>query len=284
MQRERKDGGNSQGGGRSDLVAMRVGSFGGVQGVRILIRLRAWCQRPILAEMRLRELHRWDVTPKEAMEIQRRLAGQVACEGHPGDVRLVGATDVSYVRSPAGYNAQAAVALLSWPEARLTEHLVEQGMATFPYVPGLLSFREIPLLAGVLERATVVPDLLLVDGQGRAHPRRFGIACHVGLLTDLPTIGCAKSRLCGEHQEPGVNKGSWVPLTDRGEVIGAAVRTRDGVKPVYVSIGHRIGLEVAIEWVLRLSPRWRVPEPIRWADRLSRQDQAAIGDESWEPG
>jgi deoxyribonuclease V len=145
-----------------------------------------------------------------------------------------------------------------------------EGDVSFPYVPGLLSFREIPLLTQALGRLETTPDLLLVDGQGYAHPRRIGIASHVGLLAGLPTIGCAKSRLCGEHAEPGRERGSQAPLLDGGEVIGTVLRTRDGIKPLYVSVGHLISLESAAAWVLRLATRVRLPEPVRVADALSK--------------
>ncbi len=142
--------------------------------------------------------------------------------------------------------------------------------ARFPYVPGYLSFREIPAVLAVLERLTVRPDVILCDGQGIAHPRRCGLASHLGVVSGLPTIGVAKSRLVGDHDEPGLNRGDWVPLMDKGEIIGAVLRTRTGVKPIYVSIGHRVGLETAIRLVLACTPRFRLPETTRAADRLSK--------------
>ena len=135
----------------------------------------------------------------------------------------------------------------------------------FPYVPGLLSFRELPLLSAVLEKLSVTPDLILVDGQGTCHPRRMGLACHLGLFTDRPTIGCAKSRLCGHHQPPGEKPGSSAEIVESGEIIGAALRTKAGVKSVYVSVGHRIDLKSAIEWVLKCCRGYRLPEPLRLA-------------------
>ncbi|MEX0682949.1 MAG: deoxyribonuclease V [Dehalococcoidia bacterium] len=223
--------------------------------------------------MRLARLHDWELTPSEAIALQKELAPRVSRVGDPGEVRLVAAGDVAFVdrqwpRQPT--RGRAAVVLMSWPEREIVEKHVVEADVRFPYVPGLLSFREIPLLAQAFESMRGRPDLLLVDGQGCAHPRRLGIAAHLGLLAGLPTIGCAKSRLCGEHAEPGLARGSTTELRDGGEVIGRVVRTRDGVKPLYVSVGHMISLECAVEWVLRLATRVRLPEPIRVADALSK--------------
>ena len=215
--------------------------------------------------MRLERLHEWDVTPVEAIALQKELAPRVVREGDPGDVRLVAAADLAFVdrRWPQQpRRGRAAVVLMRYPELDVIEEQVVEGDVGFPYVPGLLSFREAPLLAQALERLQGTPDLLLIDGHGYAHPRRFGLASHVGLMAELPTIGCAKSRLCGEHGEPGRTRGSKVELRHGGEVIGAVLRTRDGVKPIYVSVGHKIGLDAAVQWALRLAPRFRLPEPI----------------------
>ena len=223
--------------------------------------------------MRLERFHEWDVTPAGAIALQKELAPRVVREGDPGDVRLVAAADLAFVdrrwpRRPT--RGRAAVVLMRYPELDVIEEQVVEGDVGFPYVPGLLSFREAPLLAQALERLKGAPDLLLIDGQGYAHPRRFGIASHVGLMADLPTIGCAKSRLCGEHAEPGAGRGSKAELRQGGEVIGAVLRTRAGVKPLYISVGHKISIEAAVQWALRLAPRFRLPEPIRVADALSK--------------
>ncbi len=210
------------------------------------------------------------------MELQRRLAGRVVRDGLCADVRLVAAADIAYVeRAPAwaASTARAAAVLLSYPELEVVEQHVIEAPVTFPYVPGLLSFREIPVLATVFEKLSHQPDLLLVDGQGIAHPRRFGLASHVGLLAGVPTIGCAKSRLCGEADEPGPERGATSELADEGDVIGLAVRTKSRVKPLYVSVGNMISLADATEWVLRLTPTHRLPEPIRIADHLSKGHQ-----------
>ena len=231
--------------------------------------------------MRVRDLHPWRVSPAEAIAIQARLAPQVIAEGGPqeslsasGRVRYVAGADIA-LGKPAlsgveGSNGRGAVVLLSYPDLRLVEqHVVEEPVA-FPYVPGLLAFREVPLLARAFEALERTPDLLLVDGHGLAHPRRFGIACHLGLLLDVPTIGVAKSRLVGRHEEPALEAGGRAELRDGPDLIGLVLRTRDRIAPVYVSVGHRIGLQEAAEWVLRVCRGYRLPEPTRLADQLSK--------------
>ena len=157
------------------------------------------------------------------------------------------------------------ITVLNYPELRLVEARVVNGELDFPYVPGLLSFRELPLTLAACERLTVAPDLVMVDGQGIAHPRRMGLASHLGLFLDTPTIGCAKSLLCGNHEMPGVEPGSYAEVIDRGEIIGAALRTKPGVNPVYVSIGHKVDPQAAIYWVLECCHGYRLPEPTRLA-------------------
>lgn len=152
---------------------------------------------------------------------------------------------------------------------QLQEQAIARRPTSFPYIPGLLSFREIPTVLDALGQLQIQPDLLLCDGQGIAHPRRFGIACHLGLLVDLPSIGVAKSRLIGQHQEVAEQRGSWQPLLDQGEVIGAVLRTRPKTKPLYISPGHRISLETAITYVMSCTTRYRLPETTRWAHRLA---------------
>ncbi len=171
--------------------------------------------------------------------------------------------DISAPKADA--TARAAVVILEYPELRAVEVKVVSGRLSFPYIPGLLSFRESPLTLTACGELNLSPDLIIVDGQGILHPRRFGLASHLGLLLDTPTIGCAKSLLCGEHQEPGLEPGSYAEVVDKGEVIGAALRTREGTSPVYVSIGHKIDLESAIYWVRRCCRGFRVPEPTRLA-------------------
>jgi deoxyribonuclease V len=227
--------------------------------------------------VRIRKTHAWDVSPADAIALQKRLASGVILAGDPDPVRLVAAADVAYVDPPHGRwgaaragLARAAAVVMTYPALETVEQDVVECSVSFPYVPGLLSFREIPALSLALEQLSSRPDLLLVDGQGYAHPRRFGIACHLGLLAGIPTIGVAKSRLCGEHAPVPPEAGARVPLLDGGEVIGLVLRTRAGVAPLYVSPGHLISLESAAEWTLRLCRAYRLPEPARLADRLSK--------------
>lgn len=207
----------------------------------------------------------WEVTPAEARAIQRRLAGQVIASGEPANVAVVAGVDISV--GPRGSNAgRAAVVLLRWPSLEPIEQAIERATVHFPYVPGLLSFRELPLIVPAFARLSVRPDLVLVDGQGIAHPRRFGIAAHLGVLLDLPAIGCAKSRLSGAPAGAlGLERGARVPLLAGAETIGYELRSRTGVKPLYISAGHRISNEAAVEWVLRLTAGRRLPEPTRLA-------------------
>ncbi len=206
--------------------------------------------------------HGWDITISEAMELQRKLAGLVCRSGKVAAPGFIGGADISAER---GGMVTAAAVVLSYPELEIIEVKTASGEVKFPYVPGLLSFRESPLTLAAFESLSTTPDLVFVDGQGIAHPRRMGIASHLGLFLDKPTIGCAKSRLCGEHREPERQVGSFTELVDKGETIGAVLRTKMGEKPVYVSIGHMIGLEEAIGWVLRCCRGYRVPEPTRLA-------------------
>jgi len=211
--------------------------------------------------------HGWNLSVAEARAVQSDLAARVERVDRLGVVRAVAGLDVAYGR---GNPVKAAAVLLAFDGLKVLETATATMEARFPYVPGYLSFREVPAVLSVLERLSVRPDLILCDGQGIAHPRRFGLACHLGILTGLPTIGVAKSRLVGEHEEPGGERGDWVPLMDKGETIGAVLRTRAGVKPVYVSIGHRVGLETAVRLVLACTTRFRLPETTRAADRLSK--------------
>lgn len=222
-----------------------------------------------------KDLHPWRVSTAEAVAIQRRLASQVVLEGAPADVRYVAGTDISV--NAAERKGRGAVVVLSYPDLRPVEQSVAEVDLTFPYVPGLLSFRETPVLMEAFAGLSGRPDLMLVDAQGLAHPRRFGLACHLGLLYDVPTIGCAKSRLCGEHDEVEPAPGSRADLRDGAEVIGAVLRTREGVKPIYVSVGHRIGLAEAVEWALRCCRGYRLPEPTRLAHQAAGGEVVATG-------
>ncbi|MDQ2694001.1 MAG: deoxyribonuclease V [Pseudomonadota bacterium] len=211
--------------------------------------------------------HPWDLTPRQAIAVQQRLRRHVVVEDRLGTVRRVAGVDVGFEEQ--GAVTRAAVAVLDYPGLGLVETAVARRPTSFPYVPGLLSFREIPAVLEALARLAAPPDLLLCDGQGIAHPRRLGIATHLGLLTDLPAIGVGKSRLTGRHGPVPEERGGWTPLWDRDEVIGAVLRTRPGVKPLYISPGHRLSLATAVHYVMACTTRYRLPETTRHAHRLA---------------
>ncbi len=209
--------------------------------------------------------HPWDLSPQEARLLQKKLAGYVVRENRLGPVTMVAGVDVG-LRDDA---VQAAVVILNFPGLDIVDKAMATRKVEFPYISGLLSFREGPVILDALEKLASKPDLIIFDGQGVAHPRRLGIASHVGLLADLPAIGCAKSRLCGQHEEPDFERGSHVPLVDHGETIGAVVRTRNRIKPMYVSVGHRVDLRTSIKYVLACCRGYRLPETTRQAHRLA---------------
>ena len=215
----------------------------------------------------MRELHSWQLGVTEALEVQRRLATQVSERGGVITPHFIAGVDVSVLRIEGVVTG--AVVVLEYPGFAIAETRVVRGRLDFPYIPGLLSFRESPVILTACEGLSITPDLILVDGQGVAHPRRFGLASHLGLLLDTPTIGCAKSRLCGRHEVPGVEPGSYAELVDGGETIGVALRTRLGTNPVYVSIGHKVDLPIAIHWVLECCRGYRLPEPTRLAHQAA---------------
>jgi deoxyribonuclease V len=214
--------------------------------------------------------HPWRVSPERARTIQRDLRQQVIVEPLQPSPQIVAGVDVGVNEG----ESQAAVVLLSLPNLDPLEAVTATRPVTFPYIPGLLAFREGPVTLDALEKLTTAPDVLIFDAHGLAHPRRLGLATHLGILLDVPSVGCAKSRLCGSYREPGEKRGSWSHLYDEDapgerEVIGAVVRTRDGVNPVFVSIGHRVDLDSAISLVLRCAPQYRLPETTRWAHRVA---------------
>ena len=219
-------------------------------------------------------LHEWNMGTKDAINTQKELRLRISRSNQPGKVRYIAGVDVMSPIFAKG-TGKAAVIVLKYPELDVVEISKTNGEITFPYVPGLLSFRELPLIIKAFEKLTVRPDLVIVDGQGIAHPRRFGLASHLGLIIDIPTIGCAKSRLTGEYHEPGINKGDVEYLLDDNEIIGAILRTRTGVKPVFISIGHKIDLKNAVKWTLGCCQRYRLPEPTRIA-HLAANDKLKI--------
>ena len=211
--------------------------------------------------MQYRALHSWDVTSEEARRIQNGLRRQVVRTDRFGRINTVAGVDIGLKKDIA----RASVVVLSFPELQVIDSVVTESPVRFPYIPGLLSFREIPPLLTAFTQLQTEPDLVIVDGQGIAHPRRFGLASHLGLILDKPAIGCAKSRLCGQYEEPESEQGSYTYLMDKDEVIGAVVRTRKNVQVVYISIGHRISLDAARTWTLACCRGYRLPETTRYA-------------------
>lgn len=219
--------------------------------------------------MKVQGLHDLDLSPTAARRLQGELASRVV-EGPPldlADVRYVAGADVS----TEGDKAYATVVVLDFPGLSPVEVQGFEAELTFPYVPGLLAFREIPSVAGALEKVQAPVDAVIFDAQGRAHPRRMGLASHLGIFLDVPSVGCAKSRLTGRYEEPGQEKGSATDLVDRGEVIGKVLRTRENVSPVYVSVGNRTDLDGAVELVLACSPKYRLPETSRQAHNAANR-------------
>ncbi len=211
--------------------------------------------------------HPWDLEPKAAIALQRELATRVVEEPVFREVSTVAGIDVS-VR---GDRLQTAIVVIDLKTLTECDRALWRGKVTFPYIPGLLSFREIPAVLPALEQLSVRPDVLMLDGQGRAHPRRFGLACHLGILMDWPTVGVGKTRLIGTYREPGRERGSVASLWDRGERIGSVVRTRSNVNPVFVSVGHRMILDDAVRITLLATGNFKIPEPTRQAHHLSRE-------------
>ena len=213
--------------------------------------------------MIINRLHDFDLPLREAIRLQSELASSVCLIDRFGEIQLVAGVDVSLGRQ--GSIGRAAVVVIRYPSLEIVAESIHEGPVRMPYIPGLLSFRELPLILLALEKMSIEPDLFVVDGQGVAHPRRLGIASHLGLLTGKPVIGCAKSRLCGEHEEVGRCVGESCDLIDDGETIGRVIRTKLGCNPLYISTGHLINLETSVEWVLKLRNGYKLPEPVRLA-------------------
>ena len=220
---------------------------------------------------------RWNLTPREAVRLQQTWRERVETQDQFGPLQYVAGADMAF--DPETKLAFAGVIVYHLPELEEVERRMARGPLRFPYVPGLLSFREGPVLLAAFAGLRVEPDVILIDGHGMAHPRRFGIACHLGVLLDKPTIGCAKSILVGEAEEPGAAAGSTSPLVDKGETVGVALRTRDNVAAIYVTIGHRVSLESATRIVIQCTDGFRIPKPTReadhWVGDLRRAYQAA---------
>ncbi len=216
--------------------------------------------------MMIKDLHPWEVSPKEAVGIQTSLRERVRLTPLASPPSTVAGVDVSYDRGSDHFFA--AVVVMTFPELHVVEETSEEGRVTFPYVPGLLSFREGPVVLKALRKLDAVPDVIIFDGQGIAHPRGLGIASHMGLFLGIPTVGCAKTKLCGFYDEPGMERGDYSPLILNGKQVGVVLRTKRGVKPLFVSPGHLIDVRGGLEIVLSCCRRYRLPEPTRQAHLL----------------
>ncbi|MBN1406335.1 MAG: deoxyribonuclease V [Calditrichaceae bacterium] len=217
--------------------------------------------------MNYKNMHKWNLSPARAKEIQLELAYKVIRKNEIGEVNFVAGIDVGFDLKQK--ISKAAVAVLSYPGLKLVEYSKAELQTVFPYIPGLLSFREVPVIIEALNKLKQIPDVVLCDGQGIAHPRRFGLACHIGVLFKIPSIGVAKSRLVGEYRFLDQEKGSMVPLTDQDEIIGSVIRSRINVKPLFISIGHKINMDKSLEIVWNCITKYRLPETTRWAHRLA---------------
>lgn len=218
--------------------------------------------------MRIKNLHSWKVSAKEAIQIQTKLSKKIRFGGAPRYIDTIGGCDASF--SKDGNKVYAAAVIMSFPELKILETATATCKVDFPYVPGLLTFREGPAILACLKKIKRVADVILFDGQGIAHPRYMGIATHIGILLDIPTIGCAKSKLFGTYKEPSPKRGSFSKIKGKnGETLGAALRTKDAVRPVFVSAGHKMNLEDAIKLTLAATPKYRISEPLRQAHHLA---------------
>ena len=226
------------------------------------------------------QLHEWTEDPATAVSLQKALAARVVRSDQlPSSVSLIAGVDVGFEPQDPTRNARvdpqapsvtrAVIVVVEYPSLRLVESVLHRQPTSMAYIPGLLSFRELPAILNAYEYLSHRPELVMVDGQGIAHPRRMGVASHLGLWLDVPTIGVGKRRLCGRHEEVPNVKGAAVALIDKGDTVGCVLRTREGVKPLYISAGHRISLDTAREWVMACLTRYKLPEPTRQADRLA---------------
>lgn len=212
--------------------------------------------------------HSWALSEAKALQLQQELAAKVIKCDQLSKVHFVAGVDVAYAKESD--KLVAAVVILDAVTLEIVETVTAEDSVQFPYIPGLFSFRELPPLVKAFAKLRHNPDLIVCDGQGYAHPRRFGLACHLGVIFDVPTIGCGKTRLVGEFEVPDTERGAIAPLSENNEVIGNVLRTQAGINPIYVSIGHRVSLPTATEWVLELSPKYRLPETTRQADQAVR--------------
>jgi len=224
--------------------------------------------------LKIQNLHNWDITPKEAIALQQKLSNNVLQCKFDKKIHTAAGLDCAFTKDKK--NVIACIVVQSAADFEIIESAYSIIPAKFPYIPGLLSFREAPACLAAAEKLKTTPDIIIVDGQGIAHPRRFGIACHIGLFLDIPAIGCAKSRLIGEFDAPAGEKGASSPLTDKGEIIGSVLRTKNNVKPVYVSVGHKCRLEDAVRIVLECCGKYRIPEPSRIAHQTAAKLKISV--------
>jgi len=214
-------------------------------------------------------LHEWTQNPQEAIAIQKQLASKVVRQDSLSEVNFIAGVDIGFEQAGETTLTRAVVVVLAYPSLQVVDYVLHKEKTSMPYIPGLLSFRETPAALAAFKQLKQQPDLVMVDGQGIAHPRRLGVASHLGLWLDIPTIGVAKKRLCGKYSAVPEAKGSWVALEDKGETIGAVLRSKDTVNPLFISIGHRVCLTTAMQWVMKCLTRYKLPEPTRMADRLA---------------
>jgi deoxyribonuclease V len=212
--------------------------------------------------------HPWDLTPSEAEALQIELSQRVITQDRLGEVKTVAGVDVAYDKHSDKLVAAAVV--LDAVSLAVLDSAAAEDIERFPYIPGLFSFRELPPIVLALQQLKISPDLIVCDGQGIAHPRRFGLASHLGVLFDVPTVGCGKTRLIGKAETPERQRGASALLVDHGEIVGSVLRTQDGIKPVFVSIGHKVSLSTACEWILKLAAKYRFPETTRQVDQRVR--------------
>lgn len=216
------------------------------------------------------QLHEWTQDPKQAIILQKQLASRVEKNDRLLDkINFIAGVDIGFEKQGEDTITRAVIVVLNYPTLQVVDYALHREPTRMPYIPGLLSFREVPAAIAAYQKLKQQPDLLMVDGQGIAHPRRLGVASHLGLWLDKPTLGVAKKRLCGKHPELPPQKGSHVPLEDKGEIIGTVLRSKDNINPLYLSIGHRISLQTACNWVNACLTKYKLPEPTRQADRLA---------------
>lgn len=216
------------------------------------------------------QLHEWTKNPKQAIALQKQLATKIEKKDRlPTSINFIAGVDIGFEKQNGETITRAVIVVLEYPSLQVVDYSLHREPTRMPYIPGLLSFREVPAAIEAYKQLKQRPDLIMVDGQGIAHPRRLGVASHLGLWLDTPTIGVAKKRLCGQHLELPPQKGSHVPLEHKGEIIGAVLRSKNNINPLYISIGHRINLETACQWVNNCLTKFKLPEPTRQADRLA---------------